>query len=70
VHARGAQENAELALTEPLMLEMRYSARDGSDFALLAEELDALPLLALDSHAIKRALQAQRASHFLCKCLT
>ncbi len=52
-------ENGELALTEPLMLEMRYSARDGSDFALLAEELDALPCLALDSHAIHRALRAQ-----------
>jgi len=58
-HLYDRLENGELALTEPLMLEMRYSARDGSDFALLAEELDALPLLALDSHAIKRALQAQ-----------
>ncbi len=58
-HLYDRLENGELALTEPLMLEMRYSARDASDFALLAEELDALPCLALDSHAIHRALRAQ-----------
>ncbi len=58
-HIYDRLENGELALTEPLMLEMRYSARDGGDFALLAEELDALPLLALDSHAIHRTLKAQ-----------
>ncbi len=58
-HLYDRLEDGELALTEPLMLEMRYSARDGSDFVLLAEELDALPCLALDSHAIHRALQAQ-----------
>lgn len=52
-------EQGELALTEPLLLEMRYSARDGQDFALLAEELDALPLLALDAAATRRALDAQ-----------
>ena len=46
-------------MTEPLLLEMRYSARDGDDFALLAEELEALPLLALDGTAIQRALDAQ-----------
>jgi predicted nucleic acid-binding protein len=49
----------ELALTEPLLLEMRYSARDACDFALLAEELDALPLLGLDAAASRRALAAQ-----------
>ncbi|MEO8966639.1 MAG: PIN domain-containing protein [Solirubrobacteraceae bacterium] len=58
-HLYDRLEDGELALTEPLVLEMRYSARDGHDFALLAEELDALPCLALDSHAIHRALQAQ-----------
>ncbi|MGH2872388.1 MAG: PIN domain-containing protein [Solirubrobacteraceae bacterium] len=52
-------ERGELALTEPLVLEMRYSARDGSDFVLLAEELDALPLLELDRTAIRRSLEAQ-----------
>jgi len=52
-------ERGELALTEPLLLEMRYSARDGADFALLAEELAALPLLKLDQAAIRRSLDAQ-----------
>jgi predicted nucleic acid-binding protein len=52
-------ERGELAMTEPLLLEMRYSARDAEGFALLTEELDALPLLALDDTAIQRALDAQ-----------
>jgi predicted nucleic acid-binding protein len=52
-------ERGELASTEPLLLEMRYSARDGTDFAALADELDALPLLELDQPAIQGALQAQ-----------
>lgn len=52
-------EREELALTEPLMAEMRYSARDSTDFKLLAEELDAMPLLALERTAISRALAAQ-----------
>ncbi len=55
----GRLERRELALTEPLVLEMRYSARDGRDFVLLTEELDALPLLALDGRAIRRSLDAQ-----------
>jgi predicted nucleic acid-binding protein len=46
-------------MAEPLLLEMRYSARDSEDFSLLAEELEALPLLALDGRAIQRALDAQ-----------
>ncbi|MGC2375192.1 MAG: PIN domain-containing protein [Solirubrobacteraceae bacterium] len=52
-------EGGELATTEPLLLEMRYFARNAEDFALLAEELDALPLLPLDGTAIQRALDAQ-----------
>jgi hypothetical protein len=52
-------ERGELALTEPLLLEMRYSARDGSDFRLLAEELDAMPLLPLEPTAVRRSLAAQ-----------
>lgn len=52
-------EQGELALTEPLLLEIRYSARDGADFNLLAEELDAMPLLTLDSAAVRRSLDAQ-----------
>ena len=54
-----ASSAARLALTEPLLLEMRYSARDGRDFELLAEELDAIPLLELDTTAIHRSLEAQ-----------
>lgn len=52
-------ERGELAMTEPLLLEMRYSARDSEDFARLAEELDALPLLTLDQAALGRAMDAQ-----------
>ena len=52
-------ERGELALTEPLLLEMRYSARDATDFELLAEELDAMPLLPLEGTAVRRALGAQ-----------
>jgi predicted nucleic acid-binding protein len=52
-------ERGELALTEPLLLEMRYSARDGADFKLLAEELDAMPLLTLEATAVRRSLDAQ-----------
>ena len=52
-------ERGELALTEPLLLEMRYSARDGADFTSLAEELDALELWHLDRTAVWRALDAQ-----------
>jgi predicted nucleic acid-binding protein len=52
-------ERGKLAMTEPLVLEMRYSARDARDFARLAEELDALPLLTLDEAALRRAMDAQ-----------
>jgi hypothetical protein len=52
-------ERGELATCEPLLLEMRYSARDGGDFARLSDELDALPLLTLDARALARALGAQ-----------
>ncbi len=52
-------ELGELAMTEPLILEMRYSAREARDFAMLAEELEALPLLTLDDRALQRALDAQ-----------
>ncbi|HEV3094491.1 MAG TPA: PIN domain-containing protein [Solirubrobacteraceae bacterium] len=55
----GGIERGELAMTEPLVLEMRYSARDAQDFARLAEELDALPLLTLDEIALRRAMDAQ-----------
>lgn len=62
VRARGLAariELGELAMTEPLILEMRYSAREAKDFSMLAEELEALPLLTLDGRALQRALDAQ-----------
>jgi predicted nucleic acid-binding protein len=53
-------DQGELALTEPLLLlEMRSSARDGTDFRLLAEELDAMPLVPLETTAVRRSLAAQ-----------
>jgi len=52
-------ERGELATCEPLILEMRYSARESKDFTMLAEELDSLPLLTLDGAAVQRALDAQ-----------
>ena len=61
-HAEGVAagiERGELAMTEPLLLKMRYSARDAADFVLLAEELEAMPLLSLDGTAVQRALDAQ-----------
>lgn len=52
-------EAGELATCEPLILEMRCSAREAKDFTMLAEELESLPLLTLDSAAVRRALDAQ-----------
>ncbi len=48
-----------IGLCEPLLLEMRYSARNAADFRALAEELDALPLLNLSPVAVRRAVVAQ-----------
>lgn len=48
-----------IAVTEPLRLEMLYSARDGGEYQLLADRLAALPLLELRPSAIRRALEAQ-----------
>jgi predicted nucleic acid-binding protein len=52
-------ERGELAMTEPLILELRYSAREAKDFSMLAEELESLPLLTLDNAAVQRAMDAQ-----------
>jgi hypothetical protein len=38
---------------------MRFSARDREDLELLAEEVDAMPLLRLEPRAVPRALDAQ-----------
>lgn len=62
-------ERGEMATTEPLLLEMRYSARDAADFARLAEELEALPLLELDKRAVRRAVDAQ-SQLGLCKSVS
>ena len=52
-------ERGEIGVTEPLLLELRYSARDGREFALLAARLDSLPRFCLDGRAIALALDAQ-----------
>jgi hypothetical protein len=52
-------ERGEIGLTEPSLLEMLYSARDGREFATLAEELGALPRFTLDPPAVAMALDAQ-----------
>jgi predicted nucleic acid-binding protein len=41
----------ELWTCPPSLLEMRYSARDSRDFALLTEELDAIPHAPLNAEA-------------------
>jgi predicted nucleic acid-binding protein len=56
---RGAVARGEIAITQPLTLEIRYSARDAGDFSRLADELAALPQLELDTSAADRALRAQ-----------
>jgi predicted nucleic acid-binding protein len=43
----------------PALLEMRYSAVDGEQFAAIAEEVDALPHASLTADAAARALTAQ-----------
>ncbi len=49
----------ELWTCPPALLEMRYSARDGGQFAEIANELDALEHAPLTSEAAKTALTAQ-----------
>lgn len=49
----------ELWTCPPTLLEMRYSARDSQDFALLTEELDALPHAPLNAEAAAAAVAAQ-----------
>jgi predicted nucleic acid-binding protein len=64
--AGSPRETFEAALTAgqlwtcpPTLLEMLYSARDGDQFAAIAEELDALPHAPLTAEAAARALTAQ-----------
>jgi predicted nucleic acid-binding protein len=49
----------ELWTCPPALLEMRYSARDGDQFAVIADELDALGHAPLTSEAAISALTAQ-----------
>jgi predicted nucleic acid-binding protein len=51
----------ELWSCPPALLEMRYSARDGGDFAAVARELDALRHAPLSGEAARSALAAQEA---------
>ena len=48
-----------IAMTEPLFLEILYSATDVDAFRVRQEELCALPLLRMDDRAAGRALAAQ-----------
>ena len=52
-------ERGEIAITQPLALELRFSARDDAAFTALAERLSGLPNLDLDTRAADRALNAQ-----------
>ena len=52
-------ENGRVAVTEPSLLEMLYSSRDGHEFAALAELLAALPRFSLDAPAADLAVNAQ-----------
>jgi predicted nucleic acid-binding protein len=54
-----ALANGELWTCPPTLLEMRYSARDGEQFATLARQLDALPHASLDAESAAGALSAQ-----------
>jgi predicted nucleic acid-binding protein len=51
----------ELWTCPPALLEMRYSARDGGQFAAIADELDALEHAPLTTEAAASALTAQAA---------
>jgi predicted nucleic acid-binding protein len=61
--SRKTFENAliadELWTCPPTLLEMRYSARDSQDFALVTEELNALPHAPLSAEAAAAAVTAQ-----------
>lgn len=54
-----------LVISAPVRLELLYSARSPSDFAALADDLEALPDLPIDAAVSERAeeVQAVLASH-------
>jgi predicted nucleic acid-binding protein len=53
------QTSGEIFLCAPVRLELLYSARSKSEYALLADELDGLPVLALDRQAAALAPRTQ-----------
>jgi len=58
-HVLDALAAGSIAMTEPLLLEILYAAKDAAAFRARQEELAALPLLRLDDRAASRALAAQ-----------
>ena len=55
-----ALEEGRIGVCLPFLLEAGYSARSASDHDELMGELTALPMLAIDTHVERRALDAQR----------
>jgi predicted nucleic acid-binding protein len=55
-----ALEEGRIGVCLPFLLEAGYSARSASDHDELMGELTALPMLAIDAHVERRALDAQR----------
>ncbi len=51
----------EIALCEPVELELLYSAVSPADYAVRRDELEGLPRLPLDRHAVAGALRTQEA---------
>lgn len=49
-----------MATTEPIRLEVLYSARDGAEYDAIADELDGLTAITCPAAALRRALDVQR----------
>jgi predicted nucleic acid-binding protein len=52
-------DDDELVLCEPVALEILYSARGGAEFREIAEEIEGIRMLSLDSRAVAAARRAQ-----------
>ncbi len=55
-----AVEHGTLVVSLPFLLEAGYSARNGREHADLLQELLALPIVSIDEHVERRAIDAQR----------
>jgi hypothetical protein len=55
-----ALEEGRIAVCRPFLLEAGYSARNAAAHSELLEELMTLPLLGIDEHVERRAIEAQR----------